>query len=108
MRWNYLPPREELPLREEPELLDLPKPPDELGLLGELELLDELGLLEGWLLDEVLDGLVKERCDCVGLEMAFALAATFSALGEVAGLEMTGWDELLTVEPAVRDLIDPV
>ena len=98
-----MPPREELPLREEPELLERPKPPDELGLLGELELLDELGLL-----DELLDGLEKERCDCVGLEMAFALAAAFSALGEVAGLEMTGWDDDLTVDPAVRDLIDPV
>lgn len=40
--------------------------------------------------------------------MALAFAATLSALGEVAGFEMTGWAELLTVDPAVRDLIDPV
>jgi hypothetical protein len=33
MGWNYLPPPDEPPLREEPELLDRPKPPDELGLL---------------------------------------------------------------------------
>ena len=38
--------------------------------------------------------------------MALALAAIFSELGELAGLEITGCDELLTVEPAVRDLME--
>ena len=94
-----------------------------MGLLGELELLEvvgllvelvvlgllvELELLDGVLPEGVVDELPKERCDWVGLEMAFALAATLSALGEAAGLEMTGWDEVLTEEPAVRDFIEPV
>ena len=85
-----------------------------MGLLGELVLLEVVGLLDepelvdGLLPEEVVDELPKERCDWVGLEMAFALAATLSALGEAAGLEMTGWDEVLTEEPAVRDFIEPV
>lgn len=91
-----MPPPEEPPLREEPELLERPKPPDELGLL------------DGWLAEELPDELPKERCDWVGLEMTFALAATLSAFGDVTGLEMTGCDEVLTVDPAVRDLIEPV
>ena len=97
-----------------------------MGLLGELELLEVVGLLDelelpdvvgllvepelvvGLLAEGVVGELPKERCDWVGLEMAFALAATLSALGEAAGLEMTGWDEVLTEEPAVRDFIEPV
>jgi hypothetical protein len=66
------------------------------------------GRLADELVDELLDGFENERCDWVGLEMAFALAATFSALGDVVGLEITGCEEVLTVEPAVRDLIEPV
>ena len=57
-----------------------------MGLLGELELLEVVGLLDvpelvdGLLPEEVVDELPKERCDWVGLEMAFALASG-SALG---------------------------
>jgi hypothetical protein len=36
-----------------------------------------------------------------------ALAAIFSAFGEMAGWEMTGLDDLLTEDPAVRELIVP-
>lgn len=85
-----------------------------MGLLAELELLDGAGLLDelelvvGLLLEELDDGLPKERCDWVGLEMAFALAAILSALGEATGLEMTDRDEVVTDEPAVRDFIEPV
>ena len=101
-------------MREEPELLDRPNPPDEVGLLGELVLLEVVGLLDepelvdGLLPEELVDGVPKERCDWVGLEMALALAATLSALGEAAGLDMTGWDEVVTDEPAVRDFIEPL
>ena len=118
-----MPPREELPLREEPELEDRPKPPDE-GLLEELELPndeeglpDELEVLEEGRGEELvpaeevleLEGVVEnDRCDWVGLARTFALAAIFSAFGEVAGLEMTGCADVLTVEPAVRVLIDRV
>jgi hypothetical protein len=94
---NHLPPPKEPPLREEPELLDRPKPPKP----PERE--EELGLEA-----RELDVLPNERCDWVGLARTLALAATLSALGEVAGLLMTGWDEVLTVEPAVRDLMEPV
>ena len=89
-----MPPRDEPPLREEPELLERPKPPDELGLL------------EGCVLEALVADLPKERCDWVGLEMTLALAAIFWALGDAAGLEMTGCDELVTPEPAVRDFIE--
>ena len=88
----YLPPREKPPLREERELLDRPKPPEEVGLLED----GRLGELE------------KERCDAVGLAIALAFAAVLAAFGEAAELEKTGWDELFTVEPAVRDLIEPL
>ena len=102
-----MPPPKDPPLREEPELLDRPKPPERLG---EVKL--ELPKLDG---DEVdgRDGVVrgvlpKERCDWLGLEIALALAAILSALGDAAGLEITGWEEVLTVEPAVRDFIEPL
>jgi hypothetical protein len=49
--------------------------------------------------------LPNDRCDCVGLEITLALAAIFCAFGEAAGLEITGCDEELTPEPAVRDFI---
>ena len=50
---------------------------------------------------------VNERCDWVGLEIALALAAIFCAFGEMAGWEITGLEDLLTDEPAVRELIVP-
>ena len=90
-----MPPPEKPPLREELELLARPKPPDELGLLVDV------------LIGELLGVLANERCDWVGLEMARALAAVASAFGEVAGLEITGVDELRTVDPAVRVLMEP-
>ena len=46
-----MPPPEKPPLREEPELLARPKPPDELGLLVDV------------LLGEVVGVLANERCD---------------------------------------------
>ena len=46
-----MPPPEKPPLRDEPELLDRPKPPDELGLLVDV------------LLGEVVGVLANERCD---------------------------------------------
>jgi hypothetical protein len=95
-----LPPPEKPPLRDELELVERPKPPEELGLLVVVE-------VDG-LLDDVLDEPPNARCDWVGLEMAFALAAIFSAFGETAGWEMTGLDDLLTDEPAVRELMVPV
>jgi hypothetical protein len=82
-----LPPPENPPLREEPELLVRPNPPDDVGLLA----VDEL--------------LPKERCERVGLESARALAAVFSALGDARGCEMTGWEDLLTDDPALRERI---
>ena len=88
-----MPPPEEPPLRDELELVDRPKPPEELGLLVVVGLLLELA---------------NERCDWVAVVMAFALAAIFSAFGETAGWEMTGLDDLLTDEPAVRELMAPV
>ncbi len=67
-----------------------------------------LGLLEvGDLLDDGLDELVNDRCDWVAVVRALALAAVFSAFGESAGWEMTGWDDLLTDEPAVREAMLP-
>ena len=83
-----MPPPDEPPLREEPELLDRPKPPEELGLLV-----------------DVFEELANERCDWVAVVRAFALAAVFSAFGEIAGWEMTGADALLTDEPALRELM---
>lgn len=88
----YLPPREKPPLREEPELLDRPNPPEGVGLLE----------------DGLLGELEKERCDTLGLEIALAFAAVLVAFGETAELEKTGCDELFTVEPAERDLIAPL
>lgn len=94
--WGYLPPPEEPPLRDEPELLDRPKPPKEPGLLVDVDV------------EELLEELANERCDWVAVVRAFALAAVFSAFGETAGWEMTGLDDLLTDEPAVRELMVPV
>ena len=93
---SYLPPPKEPPLRDELELLERPKPPKELGLLVELEEA-EVGL----------DEEPKERCEMVGLESALALAAVFSAFGESGGSDMTGRDDLLTLEPELRDVILP-
>ena len=117
----HLPPPEELPLREEPELLDLPKPPErdgeeedeelELGRGGgeadEPEgLLDELPeLAEEGLEDDPDEPEPKERWDWVGLLRARALAAILSAFGEVTDLERTESEDLERVEPAVREVI---
>jgi len=93
-----LPPRDELPLRDEPELVERPKPPEELGRLGAT-------VVDG-LLVEVLEEPLNERCDWVGLERTRALAAIFSAFGEIAGWEMTGREDWGTVEP--REPMEPV
>ena len=92
-----MPPPEEPPLREELELLDRPKPPEELGLLVVVD-------VDG-LLDDVFEELANERCDWVAVVRAFALAAIFSEFGEIAGWEMTGVVDLLTDEPALRELM---
>ena len=97
---DYLPPPNEPPLREEPELLDRPKPPKELGLLLGAAEVDDL-------LDAELEEPLNERCETVGLERTLALAAVFWAFGESAGWEMTGLEDLFTDAPAVREVMLP-
>lgn len=55
----------------------------------------------------LLEEPLKERCETVGLESTLAFAAVFCAFGESAGWEMTGLDDLLTEEPAVREVMLP-
>jgi hypothetical protein len=53
--WDYLPPPEKPPLREELDVVDRPKPPDELGLLAVVG-------VDGRL-EDVVEELPNERCD---------------------------------------------
>lgn len=91
-----MPPPKEPPLRDELALVDRPKPPEELGLLVVV------------VVDGLLVELANERCDWVAEVMALALAAIFCAFGEMAGWEMTGLDDLLTDDPALREFMVPV
>ena len=53
--WDYLPPPEKPPLREELDVVDRPKPPDELGLLAVVGVDERL--------EDVVEELPNERCD---------------------------------------------
>ena len=85
-----MPPPKEPPLRDGPELVDRPNPPERGGGLLALALLG--------------GELTNERWERVGFARVRARAATFSAFGE------TGWPIIgcrPKLEPAVRELMLP-